>query len=122
MSERQMRLVNWAAIAGWLFVTGLIIGHLAAPNTAVALPGIASSTSPSPSYELYTASNSTNFTGGASRGIYVKTAGDIAVVDMDGTAVVFPSVPAGSLLPVVAKRINATSTTNTGSGEFIILH
>jgi hypothetical protein len=82
--------------------------------------GIADRTEPSPQWELYTASNSTNFAR-FSRSVYVKTAGDIAFVDMDDTVVIFPAVPAGSFVPVVAKRINATGTTNTGSGEFVIL-
>lgn len=84
------------------------------------MKGISSQLDPSPKWQLYTASDSTNFTS-ASRSIYVKTAGDIALVDMDGTAVIWPSVPAGTILPVRAKRINATSTTNTGAGEFVVL-
>lgn len=82
--------------------------------------GISSPMAPSPKWELYTASNSTNFAR-ISRAVYVKTAGDIAFVDEDGTAVIWPSVPAGTVLSVVAIRINATGTTNTGAGEFVIL-
>lgn len=84
--------------------------------------GRASRIEPSPKWELYTASNSTNFAYGISCSVYVKTAGDIAFVDEDGTVVIWPSVPAGSIMPAAAKRINATGTTNTGAGEFVILY
>lgn len=48
------------------------------------------------------------------QGIYVGGAGNVAVVfEGDGTAVVFNSVPAGTVLPVRAIRINSTNTTAT---------
>lgn len=62
-----------------------------------------------------TASDSTNFTYGITKGIYVGTGGDIAVVmagDGDSSSVtIFSNVPSGSILPVQAKRVNSTSTT-----------
>lgn len=55
--------------------------------------------------------DSTNFAR-PTRGIYVGTSGDVAVVFTAGAAaVVFPSVPAGVILPVRAIRVNSTSTT-----------
>lgn len=84
------------------------------------IKGVADRCEASPQWELYTASNSVDFAR-VSRAVYVKTAGDVAFVDEAGTAVIFPSIPAGTFVPVRAKRINATGTTNTGSGEFVIL-
>jgi len=52
-----------------------------------------------------------------SRGIYVGGAGDVVVVQAtpkDGEkTVLFSAVPAGTILPVVAKRVNSTNTTAT---------
>lgn len=45
------------------------------------------------------------------KGFYVGTAGNVAVERADGTAVVFANVPAGSVLPVMTRRIKATGTT-----------
>lgn len=47
------------------------------------------------------------------RGIYVGGAGNVAVVTPSGTVVTFNGVPAGSVLPVRAIRVNdATTATN----------
>ena len=64
-------------------------------------------------FEAITPHNSTNFTNGICRGIYVGVTGNVVVVDADGTAVTFTAVPAGTILPVEAKRVNSTSTTAT---------
>jgi hypothetical protein len=46
--------------------------------------------------------------------LYVGTGGgDVAVVLPGGTAVTFTAVPAGTILPVRAIRINSTNTTAT---------
>lgn len=66
---------------------------------------------PADSAEAVTPSDSTNFTGGAARALYVGTTGNVAVVLKDGTAVTFSSVPAGAILPVECKRVNSTNTT-----------
>lgn len=47
------------------------------------------------------------------RAVYVGGAGNIVAVDDAGTAVTFSAVPAGTVLPIEAKRINATGTTAT---------
>jgi len=49
----------------------------------------------------------------ASRGLWVGTAGDIRVVDLDGNEVVIPGVPVG-LLPGFFKQVKATDTTAAG--------
>lgn len=77
---------------------------------------------PSGKWELYTASNSSNFGSGLSASIYVKTDGDVACVDEDGTVVIWPGLKGGNVYPIIAKRINATGSTNTGAGEFVILY
>jgi hypothetical protein len=68
---------------------------------------------PAQNYTAITAHDSTNFTFGLTRAIYVGGAGDIVAVCQDGTAVTFSSVPAGTVLPIKAKRVNSTSTTAT---------
>lgn len=49
------------------------------------------------------------------RGLYVGTGGDVVVVPaFNSTApVTFKNVPSGTVLPVVAQRVNATGTTAT---------
>lgn len=44
------------------------------------------------------------------RAIYVGGAGDVVAVDADGTATTFSGVPAGTLLPIRVRRINAATT------------
>lgn len=45
------------------------------------------------------------------RALYVGTGGNINLDTAQGDTVVFTSVPSGSILPVRAKRVRATSTT-----------
>lgn len=56
--------------------------------------------------------DSTNFATNV-RSIYVGGTGDVAVVFPDDTVVTFSAVPAGTTLPVRAKRVNSTNTTAT---------
>ena len=51
--------------------------------------------------------------------IYVGIAADIGVTLESGSSVVFKGVPAGSFLPVLAKRVN---TTITATGDIIALY
>jgi len=52
---------------------------------------------------------------GLTHALWVGGAGDVAAVMQNGTMpVVLAAVPAGSWLPLAAKRINATGTTATG--------
>lgn len=57
--------------------------------------------------------DSTNITGGITRGVYVGGAGNVAAVFKHGAVVTFMAVPAGTILPIRVSRINATSTTAT---------
>lgn len=47
------------------------------------------------------------------RGIYVGGAGHIRVLMADNTDVLFSNVPAGTFMPIQAKRIFSTNTTAT---------
>lgn len=46
--------------------------------------------------------------------LYVGVAGDVAAVQQNGVAVLFTAVPAGGVLEVQVRRVNATGTTATG--------
>lgn len=48
-----------------------------------------------------------------SRGVYVGGAGDVVAIMADGTSLTFSSVPAGTILPIRAKRIHSTGTSAT---------
>lgn len=48
-----------------------------------------------------------------SRAIYVGGAGDVKVVTLGGETTTFVGVPAGTVLPVRAKRVLSTGTTAT---------
>jgi len=63
-------------------------------------------------YKAVTPSNSTDFDV-LCRALYVGGAGNLVAVMYDGTAVTFTGVPAGTLLPIAARRVNSTSTTAT---------
>lgn len=47
------------------------------------------------------------------RGIYVGGAGAVSLLLGGGQTVILPAVPAGTMLRIRAKRINATGTTAT---------
>ena len=67
-------------------------------------------------HKALTASNTVNFPNGPVI-IYFLTAGTAAVVD-NSDAVITYTVAAGDILPVLAKRINATGTTATFVGLY----
>ena len=53
-------------------------------------------------------------------GLYVGGAGNIAIIGVDdSSAVTFVGIPAGSFLPVMAKRVMSTGTTAT---NIVALH
>lgn len=54
------------------------------------------------------------------RGIYVGTGGTLIVLAIEDSATVtLTNVPAGSLIPIVAKRVHATGTTAANLVGFI---
>jgi hypothetical protein len=78
--------------------------------------GPASPTASSAQYLAITKSDTVNFITGTNalcRGIYVGGTGDVVAVMADDTAVTFSAVPAGTVLPIQAKRVNSASTTAT---------
>jgi len=68
-------------------------------------------TSPADAAVAVTPSDSVNFTLSA-RGLYIGVTGDVTAV-VAGVAVLFKNCQAGSILPVVCSRVNATGTTAT---------
>lgn len=67
---------------------------------------------PSASAAAITPSDTVALPGGTTRGVYVGGAGNVVAL-IGGAAVTFTEVPAGSILPVAATRVNATGTTAT---------
>jgi hypothetical protein len=70
------------------------------------------STSPSDRYEAVTPSDTVDLTKPC-RSLYVGVAGNVVAVTTADDTVTFTGVVAGEILPIVAKRINSTSTTAT---------
>jgi hypothetical protein len=68
---------------------------------------------PALNFAAITKDDTTDFSGFLTRGIYVGGAGDLVAVDKDNNPVTFSSVPAGTILPIRARRVNSTSTTAT---------
>lgn len=61
-----------------------------------------------------TPNDSTDLSLGACRALWVGGAGNVAIIaEEDDTVVVWSGVPAGTILPVRAKRVRSTSTTAT---------
>ncbi len=75
-------------------------------------PSAQDAAGPGEQFFAITPHDSTNFAYTV-RGIYVGVVGNVVVVNEAGTAVTFIGVPAGTILPVYAIRVNSTSTTAT---------
>lgn len=69
--------------------------------------------SPSGDAVAITPHDSTNFTEGVCRGIYVGVGGNVVAITAKGQTVTFKGLEAGMILPVKAKRVNSTDTTAT---------
>lgn len=72
-----------------------------------------SSPNPASNAVAVTTSDIVSFTAGECRALYVGVAGNISIFQRNGTFVTFIGVPAGSILPVSALRVNTTDTTAT---------
>ena len=59
-----------------------------------------------------TPSDITNFNV-AARAVYVGVAGDISIVTLKDTSLLFKNAVAGSVIPMMALRVNLTNTTAT---------
>lgn len=60
--------------------------------------------------EVVVPSDTVNFTS-FTRGLYVGTAGDVAVIMRDGSSVTFTALAAGIVHPLSLERVDATNTT-----------
>lgn len=78
---------------------------MATPNT-----NVENASTPAVYAGAVTTSDSVNLSSIA-RGLYIGTGGNVAAVMPDDSVVVFSNVPTGMILPVRAKRVNATNTT-----------
>ena len=58
-----------------------------------------------------TPSDSTDLSGGITRGLWVGSTGNLSVVMADGNTSAFTSVPAGTELKIALSRVRATGTT-----------
>lgn len=61
-------------------------------------------------FPAVTPNDSTDLPGGCTRALWVGGAGNVVVLDEDGTESTITGVPAGTLLPIRVKRVKATST------------
>lgn len=77
------------------------------------LMAIGRAIAPSSDYFAVTPHNSQNFQNGPCKALYVGGAGNLVAVNELGEAITFTAVPAGTILPIQAKRVNATNTTAT---------
>lgn len=86
------------------------VKHVFDDSTGQMTPFIASDADPSGSFAAVTASDTVDLSA-VCRAIYVGSSGNVVAVPETGAAVTFSGVPAGMILPIRAKRINATGTT-----------
>ena len=68
--------------------------------------------SPARSYGSLTPSDTVDLTN-LTKALYVGGAGNLVAVSISGEVVTFTAVPAGTVLPIRVKRVNATGTTAT---------
>lgn len=83
------------------------------PLDPQSVPGALQGMVPDNSFRPVTPSNTVAIKGGVARALYVGVTGDVAAINENGVAVTFKGVPAGSILPIVTGRVNATNTTAT---------
>lgn len=60
-----------------------------------------------------TPNDTTNLSGGATKGIYIGGTGNISVTMADGTDVVFTALSSGMIHPISVLKVKATGTTAT---------
>ena len=76
------------------------------------MASVTNQVSPAVRAHAVTPTDDTDLTWGPCRALYVGTAGDVAVIlDNDTVAVTFVGVLAGSILPIMVKYVQSTSTT-----------
>lgn len=80
------------------------------PNTT---EGALQAMMPDSSFRAVTPSDTVAIKGGPARSLYVGGGGNLVAINENNVAVTFTAVPAGTTLPIVTKRVNATNTTAT---------
>ena len=73
----------------------------------------ADQTAPAVDAQVVTTSNSVDLPQGTCLALYVGNSGDVTLVTAAGTVVTFVGVLAGSILPIMARRVNLTNTSAT---------
>lgn len=68
---------------------------------------------PNANFVAVTPSDTVDIAGGPARALYIGGAGNVVAINKSDVAVTFLGVPAGTILPISTKRVNATSTTAT---------
>lgn len=81
--------------------------------------GLSSRRDPAENYNTYTKNDTVPFAGGLSRRILVLDEGAVVLWKPDDSTVTTPTLPAGTVLDVVAKGIKET---NTAASLFFVLH
>jgi hypothetical protein len=83
------------------------------PLDPKSIPGALQEMVPNAAFRTVTPSDTYPIKGGPARALYVGGAGNVAAINENGVAVTFAAVPAGAVLPIATKRVNATGTTAT---------
>jgi len=65
----------------------------------------------SPAYDAFAVTPADSALGTFARALYVGTGGNVSVVTVGGTTVLFSGVPSGSVLPVRCSQVRSTGTT-----------
>jgi len=81
------------------------------PIDPQSIPGALQEMVPNATFRPVTPSDTVAIKGGPARALYVGGTGDVVAINENGAAVKFVAVPAGSILPIVTSRVNATNTT-----------
>lgn len=88
------------------------VKHVFDESTGQTVPVVATDADPG-TFSAITPSDSVDLPS-VTRGVYVGGDGNVVAVSEAGVAVTFENVSAGAILPIRARRINATGTTATG--------
>ena len=80
---------------------------------AVSNPHAPGDNGPADNFAAVTKSDTTDLAGGPCRALFVGVGGDVVAVTVADVAVTFKNVVSGTTLPVIARRVNSTSTTAT---------
>jgi hypothetical protein len=80
---------------------------------AVSNPHAPGDAGPADNFAAVTKSDTDDLAAGPCRSLFVGVGGDVVAVTVADVAVTFKNVVSGATLPVIARRVNSTSTTAT---------